>query len=68
MLETTLTPGADICEEQYSYQNLYVVGCIKQSGVLVNNIDDAIAFIKGIENEFEDEEEVTYSGEARNDH
>ena len=60
--------AADICEEQYSYQNLYVVGCIKQSGVLVNNIDDAIAFIKGIENEFEDEEEVMYSGEARNDH
>jgi len=44
--------ASDICESQYSYQNLYVVGCIKQSGVLVNNIDDAIAFIKKVEKEF----------------
>ena len=44
--------AADICEEQYSYQNLYVVGCIKSSGILVNNIDDAISFIKTIEGEF----------------
>jgi len=44
--------ASDICESQYSYQNLYVVGCIKQSGVLVNNIDDAIKFIKGVEHEF----------------
>ena len=29
-------------EQQYSYQNLYVTGLIKQSGVLVSNIDDAI--------------------------
>ena len=53
-----------ICESQYSYQNLYVVGCIKQSGVLVNNIDDAIDYIKRIEDEFEDYE---YCGEIRND-
>ena len=46
--------AADICESQYSYQNLYVVGCIKQSGILVNNIDDAIAFIKKVEGEFND--------------
>lgn len=38
--------AAGICEQQYSYQNLYVVGCIKESGVLVNNIDDAIKFMK----------------------
>ena len=44
--------ASDICESQYSYQNLYVVGCIKQSGVLVNNIDDAIEFLKKIEKEF----------------
>lgn len=44
--------AADICESQYSYQNLYVVGCIKSSGILVNNIDDAIAFIKEHSNEF----------------
>lgn len=39
-------------EQQYSYQNLYVTGIIKQSGVLVSNIDDAIAFIKEKESEF----------------
>lgn len=44
--------ASDICENQYCYQNLYVVGCIKQSGILVNNIDDAIAFIKKVEGEF----------------
>lgn len=32
-------------EQQYSYQNLYVTGLIKQSGVLVSNIDDAIEAI-----------------------
>ena len=36
-------------EQQYSYHNLYVTGLIKQSGVLVDNIDDAIiAMIKWI--------------------
>lgn len=29
-------------EQQYSYHNLYVTGLIKQGGVLVDNIDDAI--------------------------
>lgn len=33
-------------EQQYSYQNLYVTGLIKQGGVLVSNIDDAIAEIR----------------------
>jgi len=55
--------AADICEQQYSYQNLYVVGCIKESGILVNNIDDAIDFIMGIEEEFEDN---YYTRESRN--
>ena len=32
-------------EQQYSYQNLYVTGLIKQGGVLVSNIDDAITAI-----------------------
>lgn len=44
--------AADICESQYSYQNLYVVGCIKSSGILVNNIDDAIKFIQEKSHEF----------------
>lgn len=29
-------------EQQYSYQNLYVTGLIKQAGVLVSNIDEVI--------------------------
>lgn len=33
-------------EQQYSYQNLYVTGLIKQGGVLVSNIDDAIAAMR----------------------
>ena len=44
--------AADICEQQYSYQNLYVVGCIKESGILVNNIDDVITFMKKVAPEF----------------
>lgn len=39
-------------EQQYSYQNLYVTGLIKESGILVTNIDDAIKFIKEHQNEF----------------
>ena len=34
--------------KQYSYQNLYVTGLIKQGGTLVSNIDDAIAQIDKI--------------------
>lgn len=33
-------------EQQYSYQNLYVTGLVKQGGVMVSNIDDAIYAIK----------------------
>lgn len=36
----------ELGEQQYSYQNLYVTGLIKQGGVLVNNIDDAIRNLK----------------------
>ena len=35
--------AASLGEQQYSYQNLYVTGLIKEYGVLVSNIDDAIA-------------------------
>lgn len=38
--------AAALGEQQYSYQNLYVTGLIKQSGILVSNIDDAISFLK----------------------
>ena len=44
---------ASLGEQQYSYQNLYVTGLIKQSGVLVSSIDQAIEWIKGVANEFE---------------
>lgn len=40
-------------EQQYSYQNIYVTGLIKQGGVLVSNIEDAIAFAKSVEFEFD---------------
>lgn len=33
-------------EQQYSYQNIYVTGLIKEYGVLVSNIEDAISAIK----------------------
>ena len=47
--------AAALGEQQYSYQNLYVTGLIKQGGILVSNIEDAIAFIKEKEMEYKDE-------------
>ena len=38
--------AASLGEQQYSYQNIYVTGLIKEYGVLVSNIEDAIAAIK----------------------
>lgn len=59
--------AAGICEQQYSYQNLYVVGCIKESGILVDNIDDAIAFIQSKESEYDsiEDEEHDYKESMR---
>ena len=37
--------AASLGEQQYSYQNLYVTGLIKEYGVLVSNIDEAIEAI-----------------------
>jgi nucleoside 2-deoxyribosyltransferase len=34
--------ASSLGEQQYSYQNIYVTGLIKEYGVLVSNIDDAI--------------------------
>ena len=51
--------AASLGEQQYSYQNLYVTGLIKQCGILVSNIDDAIAFIKEHENEFKEYNDFT---------
>lgn len=39
-------------EQQYSYQNLYVTGLIKQYGKLVYTIDEAIDYIKTFAQEF----------------
>jgi len=71
-LEKDQGAAADICEQQYCYQNLYTVGLIKESGILVNNIDDAIKFMKKIAPEFdqeiswdEDEEVKEYANSMR---
>lgn len=44
--------AAALGEQQYSYQNLYVTGLIKQAGALVTNIDDAIEILKELEKEY----------------
>ena len=49
-----ISGAASLGEQQYSYQNLYVTGLIKQGGILVTNIEDAITFIKEHENEFKE--------------
>lgn len=41
-------------EQQYSYQNIYVTGLIKQGGILVSNIEDAIEFIQSKAGEFDE--------------
>lgn len=44
----------ELGEQQYSYQNLYVTGLIKQGGWLVANIEDAIEKLKEIAPKFEE--------------
>ena len=41
-----------IGEQQFSYANLYVIGNAKESGIVVDNINDAIAFLKSKAAEF----------------
>lgn len=50
--------ASSIGEQQYSYQNLYVTGLIKQGGTLVYSIDEAIDYLKssGIINELIEKE------------
>lgn len=50
--------AAELGEQQYSYQNLYVTGLIKQSGILVSDIDSAIDFIKKVAPEFEKNKDI----------
>ena len=51
-------------EQQYSYQNLYVTGLIKDAGVLVCDIDNAIevigSWLKFMDDDSEDQEEKTF--------
>lgn len=42
----------EIGETQYCYQNLYVLGLIKECGILVDNIDDAIDYMRKLAPEF----------------
>ena len=56
--------AASLGEQQYSYQNLYVTGLIKQGGILVSNIEDAINFIKEHQWEF-DGKQITFDSEWR---
>lgn len=46
--------AASLGEQQYSYQNLYVTGLIKQGGILVSNIDDAINALVEYDKEFKE--------------
>ena len=52
--------AASLGEQQYSYQNLYVTGLIKQGGILVSNIEDAIAFIEKHAHEFPKQLEMDF--------
>lgn len=42
-------------EQQYSYQNLYVTGLIKQGGILVYTIEEIIDYLKRLASEFDQE-------------
>ena len=46
--------AASLGEQQYSYQNLYVTGLIKQAGALVSPIDEAIEILKQIYTKYDD--------------
>ena len=45
--------ASELGEQQYSYQNLYVTGLIKQAGVLVYSIDEVIEKLKEIYNKYD---------------
>ena len=47
--------ASSLGEQQYSYQNIYVTGLIKQGGWLVSSIDEVINILKDIEDEFDGE-------------
>lgn len=43
--------AAELGEQQYSYQNLFVTGIVKQSGVMVSSIEEAIEVLKEYDKE-----------------
>jgi len=45
--------AASLGEQQYSYQNLYVTGLIKQAGTLVYTIDEVIDVLKKVADKYE---------------
>ena len=45
--------AASLGEQQYSYQNLYVTGLIKQAGVLVSSINEVIAELRRVYNKYD---------------
>ena len=45
--------AASLGEQQYSYQNLYVTGLIKQSGVLVSSIEEVIEELYRVYNKYD---------------
>lgn len=45
--------AASLGEQQYSYQNLYVTGLIKQAGVLVYSIEEVIDELKRVYNKYD---------------
>lgn len=45
--------AASLGEQQYSYQNLYVTGLIKQAGVLVYSIEEVIDELKKVYNKYD---------------
>lgn len=45
--------AASLGEQQYSYQNLYVTGLVKQAGILVSSIDEVIAELHKVYNKYD---------------
>ena len=45
--------AASLGEQQYSYQNLYVTGLIKQAGVLVYSIEEVIEELSKVYNKYD---------------
>ena len=45
--------ASSLGEQQYSYQNLYVTGLIKQAGVLVSNIDEVIEVLANVYDKYD---------------